>query len=341
MKQVTLITGKNNAGKTAALESLFIFSGHRNPTLVMVVNAIRGINKFKVDTWTQSEPPWLSVFGSYDDTRPVVLEAEVRYGHDKYDHKTMKISSVKSHTELSGLSAYVRNLVAPGGLSTKVMKVEYEERRGKFDKHFLYFDGQQPVVLPPVPMVVDMTRFLSAHQKTTSEELALWYGQLQLRGETELLLKALQEIEPRLKELELVFSSEPIIHGDIGLATRRLLPLAVMGDGVVRVATLILAMGSAPGGAILVDDIDTGLHHSVMSKVWAAIFKAAELFDSQVIATTHSDECVGAALSASKATGAQSTLGLVRLERRNGKVAANTFDSEELEAAFGSELEVR
>jgi AAA15 family ATPase/GTPase len=48
LKRLNLIAGKNNAGKTAILEALFIHCGVLNPELVPVVNAIRGYDIIKL-----------------------------------------------------------------------------------------------------------------------------------------------------------------------------------------------------------------------------------------------------------------------------------------------------
>lgn len=43
---------------------------------------------------------------------------------------------------------------------------------------------------------------------------------------------------------------------------------------------------------MLVDEIDTGLHHSVMTNMWNLIARTAKDLNIQVFATTHSYDCV-------------------------------------------------
>ena len=45
---------------------------------------------------------------------------------------------------------------------------------------------------------------------------------------------------------------------------------------------------------MLVDEIDTGLHHSVMVDMWRLVIETAQRLDIQVFATTHSLDCVDA-----------------------------------------------
>lgn len=343
MRRVTILTGKNNAGKTAALESMFIHSGNHNPNLIMVVNAIRGLNKIQIDTSPVNDAPWLSAFTSYDDSQPIKLTGELLVRANQFDTKVMQISTVKNHTEFSGLGSSLRvNPSTPEGLTAKMLKVELTEgRKPKSKKHFLYYEGGQPVVVPPMPMLKYQTRFLSPHIRDSAEERAAQFGRLQIEGKVDLLADALREIEPRLKDLALVFNGEPMLHGDIGLTNRKLIPVAVMGDGVSRIASLLLAIGSTPGGVVLIDDIDTGLHHSVMNSFWSSVLKAAIVFDVQVVATTHSDECVRAALEAFTKTGNKDQLSAVRMERKSDHVEAYTYDADDIKLAFQTGLEVR
>ncbi|NOT01346.1 MAG: AAA family ATPase [Phycisphaerales bacterium] len=79
----------------------------------------------------------------------------------------------------------------------------------------------------------------------------------------------------------------------VGLAgsTRRL-PMGSMGDGFRHFLSLCLAMSHAEGGCLLVDEIDTGLHYSVLSAMWKLVIETAKANNIQVFATTHSLDCV-------------------------------------------------
>ena len=65
-----------------------------------------------------------------------------------------------------------------------------------------------------------------------------------------------------------------MIWGDIGLP--ELIPLPVMGEGMTKIASLVLAIATAKGGIVLVDEIENGLHHSVLPKVWETVDRAAQ-----------------------------------------------------------------
>ena len=171
------------------------------------------------------------------------------------------------------------------------------------------------------------------------KEEAELFGKLEIQEKQDVILQVLKLIEPRLKRLSVVaIAGEPILHGDIGLG--RLMPLALMGEGMVRLADLVMRIGNAPNGVVLVDEIENGLHHTVLPKVWRAIREVARQFDTQIFATTHSLECIMAAHKAFS-EGEQYDFRLHRLERINGDIRSVTYDQKTLEAAIETGLEVR
>ncbi len=222
--------------------------------------------------------------------------------------------------------------------STQVLELEYEEN-GKHGKHYMIIDPKGIRITPISPPPPFPAFFQGARARIPLREEAERFGKLEIRGEQDVLLRVLQLIEPRLKRLAIVvMAGEPILHGDLGAG--RLMPLPIMGEGMVRLTSLILHISNAPNGVILVDEIENGLHHSVLPKIWRAIGDVARQFNTQVFATTHSLECI---IAAHKAF-AESEIydfRLHRLERIKGTIRAYTYEKNTLEAAIETGLEVR
>ncbi len=88
------------------------------------------------------------------------------------------------------------------------------------------------------------------------------------------------------------------------------------------------------------DEIENGLHHSVMSHVWEAISEFARRLDVQIMATTHSWECIVAAHTAFERQ-EEYDFRLYRLEQVDGQIQATAYDQDTLAAAITSDTEVR
>jgi AAA15 family ATPase/GTPase len=106
------------------------------------------------------------------------------------------------------------------------------------------------------------------------------------------------------------------------------------------VLSIVLAIANAPGGVVLIDEVENGLHHSVLVKVWQAIADAAERADAQVFATTHSYECIQAAHKAFHEH-RPSDLRLFRLDRVDSEIRVAAFNETTLETSIDMSLEVR
>ena len=88
---------------------------------------------------------------------------------------------------------------------------------------------------------------------------------------------------------------------------------------------------------MLVDEIENGFHHSVLEKVWRSVLGAAEEFNTQIFASTHSFECLEAAHNALETD----SFRVHRFESADGGARAVSYDPSELEAAVSFGLEVR
>ena len=88
---------------------------------------------------------------------------------------------------------------------------------------------------------------------------------------------------------------------------------------------------------MLVDEIENGLHHSVLPDVWRVVGKVAEQFDVQIFATTHSYECVEAAREALGPDGFR----LHRLEVIDDMTRCVTYDADAVDGAIRHNMEVR
>ena len=68
-------------------------------------------------------------------------------------------------------------------------------------------------------------------------------------------------------------------------------PLGTFGDGMRRLLLLRLALVNSDG-YVLVDEVDTGLHWTVMAGMWRLVVEVARRSDLQLFATTHSHDCI-------------------------------------------------
>ena len=107
-----------------------------------------------------------------------------------------------------------------------------------------------------------------------------------------------------------------------------------------RVLGLALALVKAKGSVLLVDDVDTGLHYTVMESMWRMIREQAARLSVQVFATTHSRDCYESLAAAVKPDASGSEAVSIQRIEKNQPQAVN-LSNEAIVAAAERGLEVR
>lgn len=354
LRRITLIAGKNGSGKTSVLESLWILSGPDLPELANRTSSFRGLPPPSADTL------FLDLFSNFDRKECIEIKANTQSG--PVDRKLTIL--MREHTSPSA------ELLPLGNQEeTAEKRSTLGQTTGQFEIVFDYShdDGNnyisrawwveetmnlqlQSVGAPAVKnariqqeiqQVPGRTNsvFLSSPRTSSVEEDAQGYSEMQLRGLDSEILGILRTLEPRLKSLTtILINNSPVVHAYLGgekpVATR------LLGEGFCRVLRMAVAMQAVRGGILLIDEIENGLHHSIMGNVFSELLALAKTFDVQVIATTHSLECVKAAYESISRQNSED-FAYHRIDNVKGRRKATHFDHEMLETAMSHEMEVR
>ncbi len=327
LSRINLIAGKNNSGKTSLLEAVFLLSGAGNAQMAVNPHVIRGAESGA----PLQDPFWKHLFYNLDMGRRI----EIKGYYKSRGELALKITSEREPTTEMPLERTNR-ISATNLFDERSLAFQYSDSGKKKVKSYIWIEGQdfkskQPSINVLLPAVILLSRNRNVYEDATR------LGQLKKQKKGDLLLRALQVIEPKLQSIEENSSSgTPMIWGDVGLS--EMVPLPAMGEGMTQIARIVLAIAYLPPkGAVLIDEVENGIHHSVLPNVWQAIDEAAKQFDSQIFATTHSFECVEAAHQALGSDGFR----LHRLEARDGENRCVTYAPDSIAAAIKHGLEVR
>ena len=118
------------------------------------------------------------------------------------------------------------------------------------------------------------------------------------------------------------------------------LPLRSLGDGATRMFSIALALANCRDGILLIDEAENGIHYSLQSQFWSLVLRAAEMHNTQVLATTHGKDCIYGFADAAL-TRPDVETNLVRIGWRKGQLRAVEYSTEELETAAEQNIEVR
>ncbi|HJT78390.1 MAG TPA: AAA family ATPase [Gemmataceae bacterium] len=340
LQRVNLIAGRNNTGKTALLEALQIHSSPQDCELPFLVNQLRSPEALR--KYSQEVAGWL--FHDKQGDNGLELLSEDEEGHMR-SLRCWLMDAASATARFPELQRWLESpfarllwnsgrpwLILRGesdGQATMAVAVPQETETG----NGLGSLGNSPVTW------YGPSRFLGSGP-SSSEADAAAFSELEATNRQGEVVANLTFLEPRLKRLSLLLvGGKPVIHGEL-CGVSRLVPVPFMGEGLRRLLSLLLAIAGASGGRVLVDEIENGLHYSVLKDVWKAVAQAARQAEVQVFATTHSWECVRWAHEAF-AEGPAYDLRLYRLDRTPEGVAAVTYDQEQIESALFNAVEMR
>lgn len=159
------------------------------------------------------------------------------------------------------------------------------------------------------------------------------------KGGEERIERLLREVDPRILKVR-VEPSDDGNHVMVDLGLSEMLPVSQVGQGIYRLIAIFSELIGEKPDVCIIDEIENGIHHSMLEQVWTGIAAAAENLDVQVFATTHSQECIEAAHAAfSKRK--QYDLGIVQLFRVEGAVQGRVLDQKLIEAALAGNIDLR
>lgn len=340
--QFNVFVGGNNSGKTTVLEALFLLTGPTNPELPVTVNKFRGLGNLDENTWStyfnglDTERP-IAISG-FEETTQLTRELEIRpkMSENRYSKETPTDETESAVVEeASNESTRSSLLHALNGLS-----LHYVGRSGKQKAIEIESDIQIRSGGVVVHQNAEYSEqlygiYLSSTNKT--QNIVQRFSALQVRKEKSELIAVLQRIEPSL--VDIVLGSNNTIYVDTGL--EELMPLNVLGDGLIRIISTLITIIDAKNGHVFIDEIENGLHHSSLSILWEAVLAAARRFNVQVFCSTHSYDCIRALVSVEAARLLDSDAKLFRIEKHGDAVSAVDLDIDVLQHAMSEELEVR
>lgn len=326
LSQANLITGVNGVGKTALIEAIWLFMGRYNPSLLWNANVQRARNPVR-NPVDRLSGPVLELFGTESG-----LDHSVRWTFER-------------------VSEFVQPLTV-GEDADRIMQLPVVGRIDTFLDGSLAkgsIGGMQPtpggVVMHENPLpngarpncVIEGTRY----QLETPGEFLRRYSDLVRENRKQELKDAMSMILPAVSDFEILTDEKGDSYLSGVTADGKQLPLHDLGGGVVRLCQLLLSCFASRGGILLADEMENGMHHSALPEVWNRARQWMREWSVQLVATTHSAECIEAATNAFE--DAPDDLSVHRLftNSETHNVEAVTFTGDTLEGARDLNLEIR
>ena len=330
---VNLIAGKNNTGKTAVLEAIRLLCDPTDSLLPTKINEQRSVD----ESSKICEELWGWLFRDKNPENEIEMSfADTENISRRVTYRLLDANAVR--TEYPDKEQIVPGLVQQGWYPSPMRLIVKYEGPPK-ERTIGIMGGLGQAWYTPVPPW-SVPSFLVSSGLSHGNTDVDFFSKLETEKRQSELLPGLQILEPRLQRLSIaVVGGRTIIHGETS-GVSHLVPLYLMGEGMRRLLTILLAIANSKNGVLLIDEIENGFHHSVRKQVWQAIGLSARQAGVQVFATTHSYECIQSA-DAAFSECEPYDLRLFRLDRIKDKISLAKYDREMIDTALDMYMEVR
>lgn len=349
LTRVNLLVGKNNCGKTSILEAINLLVSGGNPFVLEQSASRRGeVNlQDEVDGQFRREIiPEIShlffghSFGSgaqfslASDSASGSLSIDIIDFDDIMDEQRSLFEDEMGSSPVLGLRIKTNThdeypvfpIAEDGSLS--------HPRSSRYRRWWIQNKLENPTIefLTPDSLYADTMR-------------EIW-DKVLIEGRESDVIDAMRILEKDLTSIHfLTGSSSRRLSGRAGVllgfnGSGKRVPLGSHGDGMRRLLALSLSLIQTKHGFLLIDEIDTGLHWTIMEEMWHLIVNVARQSNVQVFATTHSYDCIqGLAALVESCPEFASEVSIQKIDRTLER--AVSLDAERIRIAVAQDIEIR
>jgi AAA15 family ATPase/GTPase len=294
--RINVLLGRNSSGKSSILEAIFLLSGSSTPNLTLNVDLFRNLRHDSANDFT-------FLFNKLDYENKPEFSADLfkNNGNKKFlinpkskSKKEINISEPKQI--LSATSEDSSYKINSDSIDTLELKTELKFKNAKtiFSTSEISFQLEKNTGAATFQFKND--------DKIKEDFIALFDGTFDLnsndlynRLDKVIIDKRKDEVINGLKIIDnkiidISLGKGNMIYVDLGKEFSKLVPINLLGDGAKKITKIILNLNTVKNGVLLIDEIDNGLHFSVLEEVWKIIIQLSIQFDVQVFVTTHSKE---------------------------------------------------
>lgn len=331
---INLIVGDNNVGKTSILEAVQLFETPWSIEAIMweARNRMRGQQrpqgsvfqafmsyfpysdidkKISLSMVTGDETVHLEIEGRLE--KRIFQKKRRNYLFEEDDNKFRQIEEVEDNCFVGVLSC-----------NEKKIELEIQAHRG------IGIPARDQRGMLNIGFISSMAHI---YQRSITRTMA---------EHREKIVKLLQLFDENIEGFELIQDEEyespmeMIHHRDLGMV-----PLYAFGDGLKRVLKLASGVVQARDGIILIDEVETSIHVSILPEVFRWFASACKTYHVQVIATTHSLEALSM-MAKAMVEDQDQELAVYKIEKYNHKFYGKRYSEAQMDEVVNRQgLDVR
>ena len=286
IKQINLIGGKNNIGKTALLEAIELLTSSDTPySLIANTNILLKRRKGYSDGWQETDIDLI-----YKNKELMKIYSEKQSLEIKLGENIFKENNDDMFDPLS------RKFILDDKPIYNTIFKSKENYKNKI--FFIFNERKESMTLSTFITTLRMSNYRKEYpnyinsSRIKDDELSILYGTLVDLDRELFLDKSLKKFDNNLIAIKQKATKQGVIIKVKTKNRKTPIPLSSLGDGISRYISILSAIWANKDGFLFIDEIENGIHYSNHQKLWQLIFQASQEANCQIFATTHSKECI-------------------------------------------------
>lgn len=300
LSRINLFVGDNNSGKTSLLEAIFMLTQMNN------LSQYLKIEKFRAKADKGLSPIWLADYldESYD------IEGQ-------YDGATYNVYYEQKKDESLNLNktGYVTTMRTRA--KTSLTTDNYEMRLHLYDRKESVPNYNKLVAICP-------SAFSSAYRKDMMSLLDAYTTVIEQKKKGILVEFIRENFNEGITDINLVGDDENYRFMVTSSKFENAIDVTKYGEGLQRVLEISMYVLSCTNGCAFIDEIDSGIHKSLLDKFIRRINELCETYNVQLFTSTHNRECVDSFVQL------EDNVTAFRLEYEGDSISATYSDAKSL-----------
>jgi predicted ATPase len=325
---INLIVGPNGSGKTALLEAIFIHLGSGGQ-VGLALRQQRGLGQMLLTGITSAnttnlQSMWTEFFHHFDD------------------HESISISSDdtnRGHRELAITYQPNAPLLIPAGDSNQpsATPLNFVFRvPGKRDQTVQLEFTEKGLQVGAIKDTVPSAFVSTGH--IYGSESADRFSALSKVNRSQDIVDAVRAEFPAIESLSVeVLHGSPTLYAYMPSVPEAKLPIELVSAGINKYLNLLTGIATNRRGVLMVDELENGFYYAQLPSLCRGLLTFCKKFDTQIFASTHSRELLGAMAKA----GDEKDICLLRSRKKNGYCDVQRFSGIDMKAALEQAVEFR
>lgn len=339
LKEINIITGDNNSGKTSVLEII----NHLNAidsVKNIAYSTTRGIRQTQLFSFTPFER--INYLFPIDDEKSVIsysFETDKQYNVILEKENYFELLPESEVKKILGYKVSNKNIINEELVDTENMSLEFI-LNGKIIKKVDISEFER-IKRDSSSYQFIKTVYITPFRHTLND---IFLSDVLNNSELyEEMLSVLKEFDENIISINVDSSGQSSVRKRYVILSKnhkKAIPLELYGDGMKKAILLMSAVISAKNGILLLDEFETAIHTSAMDKIFTWIINTCMKLNVQLFITSHSKEAIEKVLKC--CPDLSDNINLYTLYKKNNNTLVRTLSCKEaIEVIDKFDLEVR